>query len=451
MTDREDDFDRTAKDSEGRKVQQELERQLRELGDTMSDSFRHGFEGRGEEIGDRVWDVGRAAVNAAGYGISEAGRAFQAGKQKYQKRAEEARNAAPSGENAGGMADWARNFFAKKPEPTAIKNIRTSAKKRHSAGVAMLATGITFAVIFGITAIACFGTAGAFTSGSVMAVDELVLGAAAETADTFLNAIGDLALGAIAATGWCSAAVTAVFGWLTAAGASRMKAAKTLELYADTAEGFDWHKGLSLSMLADLTHKKKTKALKMLRKFIHKGWLSAWLDEKNDKLYLTAEDYRAAQENQPQPEPEKAPEQAGEVPLNLETTRRFAQVLEKEQELMEDERAVEELQHMQKTTESICAWLEAHPESLPKARRFAEYYIPTTLKLLHTYNDVQSQQGENAEAIRRDIAGILHTLNQAYDNLYDKLLSDVALDVSSEIAALQGMLANDGLAGEGLR
>ena len=451
MTDRGNDFNRTAQDGKGRQVQQELERQLRELGDTMSDSFRHGFEGRGEEIGDRVWDVGRAAVNAAGYGISEAGRAFQAGKQKYQKRAEEARNAAPSGENAGGMADWARNFFAKKPEPTAIENIRTSAKKRHSAGVAMLTTGITFAVIFGITAIACFGTAGAFTSGSVMAVDELVLGAAAETADTFLNAIGDLALGAIAATGWCSAAVTAVFGWLTAAGASRMKAAKTLELYADTAEGFDWHKGLSLSMLADLTHKKKTKALKMLRKFIHKGWLSAWLDEKNDKLYLTAEDYRAAQENQPQPEPEKAPEQAGEVPLNLETTRRFAQVLEKEQELMEDERAVEELQHMQKTTESICAWLEAHPESLPKARRFAEYYIPTTLKLLHTYNDVQSQQGENAEAIRRDIAGILHTLNQAYDNLYDKLLSDVALDVSSEIAALQGMLANDGLAGEGLR
>ena len=35
MTDREDDFDRTAQDSEGRQVQQELERQLRELGDTM--------------------------------------------------------------------------------------------------------------------------------------------------------------------------------------------------------------------------------------------------------------------------------------------------------------------------------------------------------------------------------------------------------------------------------
>ena len=447
MTDRENDFNSTT-DSEGRQVQQELERQLRELGDTMSDAFRHGFEGRGEEIGDRAWDVGRAAVNAAGYGISEAGRAFQEGKREYRKRAEEARSS--------GMSDWARSFFAKKPEPTAIENIRTSAKKRHGAGVAMLATGITFAAIFGITAIACFGTAGAFASGSMAAdvatttegVVELV-----EIADYTLNAIGDFALGAIEVTGWCSAVVTAVFGWLTAAGAFRMKAAKTLELYADTAEGFDWHKGLSLSMLAELTHKKKAKALKMLRKFIHKGWLSAWMDEKNDKLYLTAEDYRAAQEAQPAPEPAKAPEQAQteNVPLNLETARRFAQVLGKEQGLMQDERAVEELQHMQKTTESICAWLEAHPESLPKARRFAEYYIPTTLKLLHTYNDVQGQQGENAEAIRRDIAGILHTLNQAYDNLYDKLLSDMALDVSSEIAALQGMLANDGLAGEGLQ
>ena len=309
------------------------------------------------------------------------------------------------------------------------------------AGVAMLATGITFAVLFGITAIACFGTAGMFTSGSAAGAADM----------TVLGAIGEFAMSATRATGWCSAAVTAVFGWLTAAGASRMKAAKTLELYADTAEGFDWHKGLSLSMLAELTHKKKAKALRLLRKFIHKGWLSAWMDEKNDKLYLTAEDYRTAQENQPEPEPEKAPEQAEDVPLNLETTRRFAQVLEKETSLMEDERAVEELQHMQKTTESIGAWLEAHPESLPKARRFAEYYIPTTLKLLHTYNDVQGQQGENAEAIRRDIAGILHTLNQAYDNLYDKLLSDMALDVSSEIAALQGMLANDGLAGEEMR
>ena len=175
------------------------------------------------------------------------------------------------------------------------------------------------------------------------------------------------------------------------------------------------------------------------------------MDEKAEKLYLTAEDYRAAQESCRSLQGTAAAGTGGrktdDVPLNLETARRFAAVLQQEKQLMQDAQGREELDHMQTTTTAICDWLEAHPESLPKARRFAEYYIPTTLKLLHTYNDVQGQQGENAETIRRDIAGILHTLNQAYDTLYDTLLSDVAMDVSSEIAALQGMLANDGLTG----
>ena len=220
-------------------------------------------------------------------------------------------------------------------------------------------------------------------------------------------------------------------------------------MLADAAEKLNAQKGLAVEMLAGLTHQTKKKALKKLRSYIHKGWLNAWLDDETETLYLTAEDYRAAKEEATaaaaQPQPEK--EETGDAPLNLDTARRFAAVLEKEQQLMQDAQAREELAAMHKTTTAICDWLEAHPESQPKTRRFAEYYIPTTLKLLHTYNDVQGQQGENAETIRRDIAGILHTLNQAYENLYNNLLSDVAMDISSEIAALQGMLANDGLTG----
>ena len=72
MNDREND---RMKETEGQQVQRELEDQLREFGDTMSDAFRYGFEGRGMEIGDRAWDVGKAAVHAANFGISEAGKA----------------------------------------------------------------------------------------------------------------------------------------------------------------------------------------------------------------------------------------------------------------------------------------------------------------------------------------------------------------------------------------
>ena len=63
MNDREND--NRIKD-EGRQVQQELEDQLRAFGDTMTDAFAHGFGGRGMEIGDRAWDVGKAAVPGVG-------------------------------------------------------------------------------------------------------------------------------------------------------------------------------------------------------------------------------------------------------------------------------------------------------------------------------------------------------------------------------------------------
>ena len=441
MNDREND--NRIKD-EGRQVQQELEDQLRAFGDTMTDAFRNGFEGRGMEIGDRAYDIGKAAVHAANYGIGEAAKAFRQGRA----------GSGTTTDDAAGMPGWFRQIFAK-PEPTPVENIRISAKKRYSNGCTLLAVGITFAVIFGLGGIGCIAASDALLPGLIT---ETMIGDTVATAPegmTYTFTTGaSMATTVLEITGNVLTLVACGFGAMIAAGASRLSASKKLRLLADAAEGMDYRKGLPVSMLADLTHQKKAKALKKLRRYIQKGWLAAWLDEKTEKLYLTVEDYRAAQETaaapQAQPQPEPASEQREETPLNLETARRFAAVLEQEKQLMQDELARDELDHMQKTANAICDWLEAHPESLPKARRFAEYYIPTTLKLLHTYNDVQGQQGENAETIRRDIAGILHTLNQAYSNLYDNLLSDVAMDVSSEIAALQGMLANDGLTGEGL-
>ena len=409
MNDREND---KMRETEGRQVQQELENQMRAFGDTVSDAFAHGFEGRGMEIGDRAWGVGKAAVHAA------------------------------------------KHIFGLKNEQTPVELLRADGKKRSDAGVALLVVGITFTVIFGLGTLGCLiglGTVSPAALGDVVVSAAEGGGVLMTGTDYVMNTAYNV-LGIVSGV---LGLATAGFGWMTACGAARMKAGRQMGQFADYADSVDYHKGLPVSMLADLTHQKPKKVHKRLQKYIRKGWLNAWLDDKTDTLYLTAEDYRAAQEAlaaqraRPAPQPEQ--EAAPETPLNLETARRFAKVLEQEQQLMQDAQGAEELAHMQKTTEAICDWLETHPESLPKARRFAEYYIPTTLKLLHTYNDVQGQKGDNAESIRRDIAGILHTLNQAYSNLYDNLLSDVALDVSSEIAALQGMLANDGLTREGLQ
>jgi len=444
MYDRENDN----RNNEGRQVQQELEDQLRAFGDTMTDAFAHGFEGRGMDIGDRAWDVGKAAVHAANYGIGEAAKAFRQGRRGYPygDAKQPFREGAADADTAG-MPDWFRQIFAK-PEPTPVESIRISAKKRHSAGCTLLAVGITFAVIFGLGTLGCLiglGTISPAALGDVVVSATEGGGILMTGTDYVMNTAYNV-LGIVSSV---LGLATAGFGWMTACGAARMKAGRQMGQFADYADSVDYHKGLPVSMLADLTHQKPKKVHKRLQKYIRKGWLNAWLDDETETLYLTAEDYRAAKEAATaaaaQPQPEKA--ETSDTPLNLDTARRFAAVLEKEQQLMQDAQAREELAAMHKTTTAICDWLEAHPESQPKTRRFAEYYIPTTLKLLHTYNDVQGQQGENAETIRRDIAGILHTLNQAYENLYNNLLSDVAMDISSEIAALQGMLANDGLTG----
>ena len=437
-----DDKERTKKQQE-EAVQQELEQQLRDLGVTVSDAFRSGFENYGDEIGRQAAEVGRSftqLMNSVVGEVDDALRdAFDTGRSRSQRR-EERRRRREERYTAQPPYDYAADFGGRpgsQPQAPASdtdysKAIRRSAVKQFAVGLAML---ICFGVlVFGgfLGSMACFIGTEAVMEGTAGFNALLITG---------------LGLTGI----WIGSIVGMVVG------GDRLEASKLLNRCADAFAAMDVSQGIYLDDLAGLLQIRKKKLRKRLQEMMEKGWLAGWMDQREDCLYLSAADFRAAHnipqapEPQTQPAPEKEAEDKAEKPIHLDTARRFAQVLAQEQKLMGDPAAAEELEKMQQTTESICAWLESHPESAPKARRFAEYYIPTTLKLLHTYNDVQGQKGDNAEAIRRDIGGILHTLNTAYENLYDTLLSDAALDVSSEIAALEGMLASDGLTGEGLR
>ena len=303
MNDREND--NRIKD-EGRQVQQELEDQLRAFGDTMTDAFAHGFEGRGMEIGDRAYDVGRAAVHAANYGIGEAGKAFRKSwGEARQNWAKQTFNEGYAEADTSGMPGWFRQIFAK-PEPTPVESIRISAKKRYSAGCTLLAVGITFAVIFGLGTLGCLiglGTISPAALGDVVVSATEGGGILMTGTDYVMNTAYNV-LGIVSSV---LGLATAGFGWMTACGAARMKAGRQMGQFADYADSVDYHKGLPVSMLADLTHQKKAKALKKLRRYINNGWLAAWLDEKTEKLYLTVEDYRAAQETAAAPQAQPQP------------------------------------------------------------------------------------------------------------------------------------------------
>ncbi len=208
---------------------------------------------------------------------------------------------------------------------------------------------------------------------------------------------------------------------------------------------------LPLEYLAEDMQMKPKKLRARLNRYTRSGWLPAWLNRDKSVLYLDQESWRAAREEaaqaaepsqtEPQPEPQKTTEKDP-----LAQLRSFVDILSRESSMMADDpQAVQELEQLTETSRKILEWADKHPESLPKLRHLNEQYVPMTLKLLYTYNDLKMQDSDNAVHVRQDIAGMLHALNQGFSTLLDQLLDAVAMDVTGDIAALQGMLAWDGL------
>jgi len=108
------------------------------------------------------------------------------------------------------------------------------------------------------------------------------------------------------------------------------------------------------------------------------------------------------------------------------------------------------LSHLETILKKIFKRVEKHPEVVPQMRKMMDYYLPTTVKLLEAYVqlDKQAIAGVNILAAKTEIEGSLDTLISAYEKLLDDLFEDIMLDVSTDIAVLNTMLAQDGLASD---
>ena len=94
--------------------------------------------------------------------------------------------------------------------------------------------------------------------------------------------------------------------------------------------------------------------------------------------------------------------------------------------------------------------VEQHPELVDDLRKFMDYYLPTTVKLLKAYQEMDAQpvQGPNIISSKKEIEDTLDTINQAFENLLDSFFEDTAWDISTDISVLQTMLAQEGLTGK---
>ena len=116
---------------------------------------------------------------------------------------------------------------------------------------------------------------------------------------------------------------------------------------------------------------------------------------------------------------------------------------------IEDAKISAQISHLESTTGKIIDTVAANPGKLPQIRKFMNYYLPTTLKLLNAYDRMDSTgvSGANIDGTKGKIEDMLDTICTAFTRQLDDLYGEEALDVSAEIKVMEQMLAQEGLGG----
>lgn len=109
-----------------------------------------------------------------------------------------------------------------------------------------------------------------------------------------------------------------------------------------------------------------------------------------------------------------------------------------------------QISRMEKAGAAILQQVREHPEKGRDIRKFVTYYLPTAVKILTTYADLSASGagGENAKSLMSDVEKNAGTIASAFEAQLDALFAGEVLDVSSDIAVLDGMLSGDGLSGK---
>ena len=219
--------------------------------------------------------------------------------------------------------------------------------------------------------------------------------------------------------------------------------------------------------IASATGRDVRKVLKDVKKMITKGWFcQGHLDEKESCLMVSEHawnQYTALMEDMKQ---RKAEEQAAQKKMQEEYDRLSPEVQKIVQAGDEYVRKIKaanvaipgevisaKISRMELLVDRIFDRVEQNPDSVNDMRRMMDYYLPTTMKLLEAYEELDAQpvQGENIISSKKEIEDTIDTLNIAFEKLLDSLFQDTAWDVSSDISVLHTMLAQEGLTEDGLK
>ena len=116
---------------------------------------------------------------------------------------------------------------------------------------------------------------------------------------------------------------------------------------------------------------------------------------------------------------------------------------------IEDETISAQIDHLEEVTRKIIDQVIQDPKKLPQIRRFLNYFLPTTLKILNAYDrmDAVGISGENIDATKAKVEAMMGTIVKAFDKQLDSLFGAEAMDISTDITVMENLLAQEGLSG----
>lgn len=226
---------------------------------------------------------------------------------------------------------------------------------------------------------------------------------------------------------------------------------------------------ISINDLAASTGLSNKYIAKDLRKMISSGMFpQGHLDNKKTTFILTNELYKQYQQVQYlEVKKNIASDETKQIALETQVNNRLSpevkKILDEGRKLVLDIRDANDvipgeeisykLDRLEEVTGKIFNYVEVHPEKCDEIRKFTDYFLPTTLKLLAAYRKLDDQpvQGQNIRGSKEEIEKTMDTINIAFENLLDDLFQDMAMDISTDISVLETMFAQEGLTNNNMR
>lgn len=222
--------------------------------------------------------------------------------------------------------------------------------------------------------------------------------------------------------------------------------------------------------LASMIGRTEKKTLKDLQRMSLKGWFRQPHFDESKKCFITSDrmyqeymrldlqrkEETARLEEKRKEEVKRAKDLdsklSPEVRKVIEAGDSFIEKIHACNDAIPGEEISAKISHMEMLVDRIFDRVEQNPETVSDVRKLMDYYLPTTIKLLEAYRDLDSQpvEGENIRVSKGEIEATLDTLNHAFEKILDDLFHRTAWDVSTDISVLNTMLAREGLKDDGI-